>query len=62
MICDDLGDQDGRRIGQFFFRTNPILKSMAIPASTFLKELVSSFLDFFSRCFCCTRDILSPSS
>ena len=24
---------------------------MAIPASTFLKELLSSFLDFFSRCF-----------
>jgi hypothetical protein len=32
-------------------RINPILNSMAIPASTFLKELVSSFLDFFSLLF-----------
>jgi hypothetical protein len=32
-------------------RINPILTSMVIPASTFLKELASSFLDFFSLLF-----------
>jgi hypothetical protein len=43
-LCRALGAQADHRI-------NPILTNMAIPASTFLKELVSSFLDFFSLLF-----------
>jgi hypothetical protein len=46
-----LGEFYTLRLGQFFFRSNPVLKSMALHASTFLKELESSFLDFFSRGF-----------
>ena len=46
-----LGEFYTLRFGQFSFRINPILEGMAIPASTFLKELVSSSLDFFSRLF-----------